>query len=62
MKVYTLNYSFVNEGRTLLYLKGCGDATPTKLEDVNQINVPSLKKNGKYIHLIKVMKKSLQVD
>ncbi|MBE6142543.1 MAG: hypothetical protein E7177_00955 [Erysipelotrichaceae bacterium] len=43
-KVYTLNYSFVNEGRTLLYLKGCGDATPTKLQDVNQINVPSLKK------------------
>ena len=43
-KLFSLNYKFVSEGRTLLYLKGCGDATPTKLEDVNEVRVTSLKK------------------
>ena len=44
-KIYMLDYSFVGEGRTFMYLKGCGDATPTKLGDVNKIGVPGLKKD-----------------
>ena len=44
-KVYMLNYSFKDEGRTLLYLKGCGDAAPTKLNDVNKVDVDGLKKD-----------------
>ena len=39
-----LDYSFKDEGRTFVYLKGCGDATPTKLSDVNKVDVNGLKK------------------
>lgn len=43
-KVFMLDYSFKDEGRTFVYLKGCGDATPTKLSDVNKVDVNGLKK------------------
>ena len=43
-KLFVFDYSFKDEGRTLLYLKGCGDASPTKLDDVNKVEVSKLKK------------------
>ena len=42
-KAFIFNYSFEEEGRTFIYLKGCGDAAPTKLEDVNKVEVNKLK-------------------
>lgn len=42
-KAIVFNYSFQEEGRTLLYLKGCGDAAPTKLDDVNKVSINKLK-------------------
>lgn len=42
-KAYFLDYSLKGEGRILLYQKGCGDAAPTKLEDVNKVEVEKLK-------------------
>ena len=43
-KVFMLDYSFKDEGRTFVYLKGCGDASPTKLSDVNKVDVNGLKR------------------
>lgn len=43
-KAFIFDYKFNEEGRTFLYLKGCGDAAPTKLEDVNKVEVNKLKK------------------
>lgn len=42
-KIYVFNYSFKDEGRTFIYLKGCGDAAPTKVADVNKVEVKGLK-------------------
>lgn len=43
-RIFELNYSFKDEGRTFVHLKGCGDAAPTKLNDVNTVDVNGLKK------------------
>lgn len=42
-KVYSFDYSFDGEGRAFIYLKGCGDAAPTKLDDVNKVEISGLK-------------------
>lgn len=46
-KVYCFEYKNNDFGRTICYLKGCGDASPTKLEDVNEVSIDSLSKDWK---------------
>lgn len=41
-KVFNFQYLNPDFGRTILYLKGCGDSAPNKLEEVNQVNVDGL--------------------
>lgn len=41
-KLVVMPYELKSEGRILCYLKGCGDATPNNLEDVNKIDVHDL--------------------
>ena len=46
-KVVSLSLGTKEEGRILLYNKGCGDAEPDDLDDVNEVNIDSLKKDWK---------------
>lgn len=41
-KLVVLPLDIKSEGRILCYLKGCGDAEPNKLDDVNKIDIPEL--------------------
>ncbi len=41
-KLVVMPYELKSEGRILCYLKGCGDATPNNLDDVNKIDVHDL--------------------
>jgi hypothetical protein len=41
-KVINLPYKNSSTGRTLCYLKGCGDAEPDKLADVNMVEIKGL--------------------
>lgn len=46
-KVITLSTTIEDEGRVLLYKKGCGDAEPDNLADVNEVNVANLSEDWK---------------
>ena len=46
-KVITLSTEIKDEGRVLLYRKGCGDAEPDNLSDVNEVKVSSLSEEWK---------------
>ncbi len=41
-KLVVLPLDIKKEGRILCYLKGCGDAEPNKLDDVNKVEIPEL--------------------
>lgn len=41
-KMIVFDASVKEEGRVLLYLKGCGDATPDAIDDVKKVDIPSL--------------------